>query len=84
MLEGLDLAAAVDSMQACDPGEASLVPAATFIDAVYSDGPGARSRAATPAIVRTPELPCKFPESPSPQSVRLVSEAKETQRLKER
>lgn len=85
MIDGLDLATATDSLQACDASEASLVTAASFIDAIYSDGPGARSRAATPAIVRSPTLPCTFPESPSsPQSLRLVSNARETQRLKER
>jgi Kinesin motor domain len=62
MIEGLDLAAAADSLQASDPSEATLVQAPNFIDAVCGDAPGSRSRAATPMIVR---LPCSFPESPT-------------------
>lgn len=89
MLDGHDLAAATDSLQACDPSEAAVVPASHFLDAVCGDpSQGARSRAATPMIVRQlpiAPIPCTLPESApsSPKSIRLVSEERETLRLKE-
>ncbi len=81
ILDGYDLAAATDSLQASDPSEAAVVTAQQFLDAIYGDpSQGSRSRAATPMIVRqspvTP-IPCTFPESrpPSPKSLGLVGKA---------
>lgn len=74
MLGATDAATAVESLQACDPSEASLVAASQFLDAVCADPQqGNRSRAATPMIVRQPPIPCAFPESepPSPKSLHV-------------
>jgi hypothetical protein len=96
MIEPLALASAQESIQSADSSESTLVPAPIFIENVYGDGP--RSRAATPMIVRpdpspsvrssiTLHLPAQFPASPpvtTSRSLRLVSEAEETIRLKQR
>lgn len=110
MLDPFALSASLDSLQTCDASESTLMAASQFLENTYgefSHASRAGSRAATPMIVRYPELdfrhvnspkaaltrsenpdtmPGTFPESASssPKSIRLVSEAEETLRLKDR
>ncbi|KAI1776802.1 kinesin [Hypoxylon cercidicola] len=75
------------SIRSSDASEATVHSAPAFLETVYSDfnGPSrAGSRAATPMIVRpsmlrTPQLPGCFPDSPL--SVRLVSHEDELSRI---
>jgi len=67
----------LESLQACDPSDANIIPATTFLENVYSDGDRARfsraqtpmagigSRAQTPLMVGPPSaVPGSFPMSP--------------------
>lgn len=70
----------LQSLQACDPSEATVIPATTYLDSTFADPDRARfsraqtplagigSRAQTPLMVGLP-LPGSFPTSP-PQSTR--------------
>lgn len=70
----------LQSLQACDPSEAIVIPATTYLESTYSDGDRSRfsraqtplagvgSRAQTPLMVGS-SLPGSFPLSPG-QSVR--------------
>lgn len=76
----------LQSLQACDPSEATIIPATTFLDSAFADGDRARfsraqtplagfgSRAQTPLMVGPP-LPGSFPLSPrlsARPSIRMV------------
>lgn len=65
----------LQSLQACDPSEAAVIPATTYLDSIYSDSDRSRfsraqtplmgvgSRAQTPLMVG-PSIPGSFPLSP--------------------
>ena len=67
----------LERLQACDPSDANIIPATTFLETTYSDGDRARfsraqtpmaglgSRAQTPLMVGPPSpFPGSFPTSP--------------------
>ena len=57
MLDANTLGPVLESIQACDPSEATLLGAPQYLETVYADHSQfsrANSRAATPMIVRTP------------------------------
>ena len=78
----------LESLQASDPSDASIIPATTFLENVYSDGDRARfsraqtpmagfgSRAQTPLMVRPlSAVPGFYPLSPGPS---IVSSARDS------
>ncbi|KAF4122253.1 KISc [Geosmithia morbida] len=85
MLDSYDVAASTESLQSCDPSEASLVPAVHFLEAACADSlHGSRSRAPTPMIGesigrmspaptrRNMQRPSTLPQTPDVSSIQLL------------
>jgi len=83
----------LESLQACDPSDANIIPATTFIENTYSDGDRARfsraqtpmtgigSRSQTPLMVGPPSaVPGSFPMSPGPSLLSTPRESFATAR----